>query len=197
LSREIVNNFANTNFALDLAALKGYAVGYPIKVANSMQSLEEYLETLKGQRRELEVRLASIDAAINAISLNQPAAAPQPTQPAAPQLQGPSLDNLRMRDAIRIYLAWREDNGLPPATLGELEKELARHNVVSFRNKAMASMVYGWKSLCNGLGSPNNMKMWNIERKDKEGHFTRADVITLSQPRNKSLVPEKGEEHEG
>jgi hypothetical protein len=144
-------------------------------------SLDEYLEALKTQKRELEVRIATIEDAINATSPNQPATAPQPTQPITPQLQGPSLDNLRMRDAIRLWLAWREDNGLPPATLGELEKELARHNVVSFRNKEMKTMVFFWKSLTNGLGSPNNAKLWNIERRDPNGHYTRADLITLTK----------------
>jgi hypothetical protein len=74
---------------------------------------------------------------------------------------------------------------MAPATPGELEKELARHKVVSFRNQPMSEMRFPRKSLCNALGSPDNDRIWHIERHD-EDHFNRADTIELKSFKKKS-----------
>ena len=119
-----------------------------------MQTLDEYLDDLKVQERELLLRLAAVQSSIDSLTRGQftppPAAPPEPQGP-----QCPSLDYMRIRDAINVYLSWRRDQGLPPATLGELERELAKHNVVSFRNEPMSGMKYKWKSLSNVLGRRN------------------------------------------
>jgi hypothetical protein len=143
-----------------------------------MQSLEQYLKELNDHKRDLELRLAGVIANIEAISKQQ-IGFPQGPQP-------PSLDSMRTRDAVNVYLGWRREQEMAPATLGELEKELARHKVVSFRNQPMSDMRFPWKSLCNALGSPDNERIWHIERHDPDGHFSRADTIELKSPKKKS-----------
>lgn len=143
-----------------------------------MQSLEEYLNELKAQERDLDLRLTGIRANIDAIMRQQLGAAPGP--------QPPSLDSMRIRDAVNVYLSWRRDQGMSAATLGELEKELAKHKIVSFRKQPMSEMRFPWKSMCNALGSPDNKHLYHIERHDPEGHFSRADTIELKSSKKKS-----------
>jgi hypothetical protein len=150
-----------------------------------MQTIEDYLHDLKAQERELLLRLSAVQSAIDAITRGLlttalPIPAPQPPGP-----QGPPLNGLRMRDAIKIYLGWAQKEGIP-VTIGMLEKELAKYDVVSFRNQPMKDMPYPFKSLCIALGSPDNQKFWHIERLDPDGHFTRSDRIELKVPKKES-----------
>jgi hypothetical protein len=144
-----------------------------------MQTIEDYLHDLKAQERELLLRLSAVQSAIDAITRGQlTTALPIPAlQPQAPR--PPSLDSMRTRDAIKVYLGWRADQGMAPATLGELEQELSRHRVVSFRNQPLSEMGFPWKGLCNSLGAADNQKIWKIDRLDPDGHFTRNDKIEL------------------
>ena len=144
-----------------------------------MQALDDYLNDLRSQERDLLLRLTAVRASIDTIVKGQlnPELPITPMQAQGPQC--PSLDNMRIRHAINMYLGFRRANGMPPATVGELEKELAKHRVVSFRNQPMSEMRYAFKTLCITLGSPENKALWRVERRDPDGHFTRADTIEL------------------
>ncbi len=136
-----------------------------------MPMSDEYLEGLREQERTFELRLASVRAAINVytkgeIGGNQPSGCP-------------SLDRMRIRDAIAAYLGFRHSAGLPPATLGELDAELERHNVVNSRNESLRTNKHPWKSLAHTLAAEENADIWQITRRDPDGHFTRLDTIEL------------------
>lgn len=152
-----------------------------------MQSLAEHLEALRAEERELQIRLASVQAAIAVVAKGQPHIEPLRVEPPEPPYTGPNLDGLRIKDAMNMYLAWeRDSNGRPKVTLGELEKVLLAHEVVSFRGQPFRAMRHTWKTLTNILGSPENAGIWIIER-HAEDHFQKADTITLKAARRKPV----------
>ena len=135
----------------------------------AMQSSDDYLGQLKAEERALALRLASVRAAIDVYIKGQ--ISPSET---------PNLDGLRIRDAINVYLGWAAERG-KVTTIADLERELPKFRVMSFKRKPMSDMPFIFKSLCNCIGSPENQKLWHVKRRNKE-HFTREDEISLKPP---------------
>jgi hypothetical protein len=136
-----------------------------------MEVADEYLEKLRSEERTLRLRLASVQAAID-VYIKGEIGGGSPSG-------GPSLDSMRIRDAIAAYLGWRQAAGMPVATLGDLEQELAKHHVVNSRNEPMSATKHPWKSMAHTLAAQENEHLWEIQRTDPEGHFSRRDKISF------------------
>ena len=142
----------------------------------------ELVEVLRKEERALLTRLATVRATLEIYGEQQAetTSAPAPLIP----LGAPSLDGLRTRDAISIYLRWAQDNGRDRITLGELEKVLLANRVVSFRGVPLTNSRSPWKLMCNIFGAPGNQDQWVIE-KHSEAQYQRADLIGLKQSSRK------------
>src|SRR5271166_2289393 len=148
-----------------------------------MQTSDSYLQELIAEERVPKLRLASVRAAMDVIVQDKIPSDRPDRQPG--EASPPTLDGMRMRDAIGVYLAWRRDRSAPPLTLGELERELKRHQIMSFRKQPLAAMKHPWKAICNALGATGNCHLWHIKRIDPK-HYTPLDTIELKSAREES-----------
>ena len=145
------------------------------------------VEELKREEQTLLLRLAAVRAALDVYVMGQLRGEPAPAPTTTPLPANiPCLDDMRIRDAINLYLHWCRDNGRERTTLGELEKVLLSFRVVSVRGQPMMAMRYPWKTLTNTLGSPDNKDTWNVVMHSSD-HFQRADTIELIAPRRKPV----------
>jgi hypothetical protein len=103
----------------------------------------------------------------------EPPAMQSPAIPAG----APSLDGLRIRDAVSAYLKFCRDNGRQQITLGELERAMLSYNVTTFRGSPLQNTKFPWKTLTNSLGSPENKDTWEIAK--RSDHYQRGDLIGL------------------
>jgi hypothetical protein len=146
-----------------------------------MEAIEDKIRELKERECFLLVELQAVRASIDVYAKAQrkglsPSEPTHVIHPPVPE-GAPPLDNLRIRDAIAVYLRWCQDNGRERITLGELETALLSSNVMTFRGTPLSQIRLGWKTICNSLGSPENKNTWII---DKHGdHFQKADTIGL------------------
>lgn len=141
-------------------------------------STENLIEQLRKERETLLGRLAAIDAMLTAYGGNATRPPNTRTAPIEELPTGyPQLDNMRTRDAINLYLSWAKDKERE-VTLGELERVLLAHRVVSFRGKVFGESRFPFKTLTNIIGSPDNANFWNVDMHSPE-HFQRTDVIGL------------------
>jgi hypothetical protein len=140
------------------------------------ESQRTFIEGLEREERALLLRLTAIRQTLEVYrSHSEPVpVAESPIPPGAP-----SLDGLRIRDAITVYLEFCRDEGRDQITLGELAKALLSFQVTTFRGTLLNSdlIKHKWKTICNSLGSPENKDTWEIQK--HSDHYQRADLIGL------------------
>jgi hypothetical protein len=89
---------------------------------------------------------------------------------------GPTLNGMRIPDAVNVYLNWARDQGRDRVTLGDLADALGSGNIVSALGKPIGSP---WKPLTNTLAAPGNSDAWRVRRGSSD-RFLRSDTIELS-----------------
>jgi hypothetical protein len=136
------------------------------------------VEELKREEQSLLLRLERVRATLDIYRGGQWTEPMQVSTPLPELPTGyPPLDDMRTRDAINLYLNWAQDQGRS-VTLGELERVLLAHRVVSFRGKPFSESRFSFKTLTNIIGSPDNKDLWQVEMHSPE-HYQRADTIAL------------------
>ena len=139
------------------------------------------VEELKKEERALTSRLDAVKTLLAVYQGRTPAepVAESPTIPPG----APSLDGLRIRDAVSVYLGFCRDNGREQITLGELHKALLSFQVTTFRGTLLNSdlIKHKWKTICNSLGSPENREVWEIQK--RSDHYQHGDLIGLKSQR--------------
>ena len=146
-----------------------------------MEAIEDKLRELDERERFLLVELQAVRASIDIFAKAKNKGL-SPSE--SPSLAGntipagaPSLDGLRIRDAINQYLRWASVNGRDRIRLGELFAALKGSRVTTFRGKLLSETTFPFKTVCNSLGAPENKGAWVIEK--HSDHFQEADTIGL------------------
>lgn len=157
-----------------------------------MESSNQHYEELKREEQKAKLRLAAIQAAIGVYEREGPRSLPSQVMMLSDIPPGaPSLDGLRLRDAITIYLRWAQDNGRDKIQLGELKQALLSQKITTFRGKPIAGRL-AYKTICNSLGSPENRETWVIEKHSE--HYQDADLIGLRPKQRAERTEDSGGE---
>jgi hypothetical protein len=147
-----------------------------------MESADSIVEQLKKEEQTLLLRLAGIRQALDAYVMGKLS----PVHPDATQgngaRSGPTLDGMRIPDAVSVYLSWARDNGRDRVMLSELADALGSSRIMSALGKPIASI---WKPLTNTLSAPGNIKTWIVTR-GSEGRFLRTDTVELRASHKKT-----------
>ena len=141
------------------------------------ESQRTFIEGLEREERALMLRLAAIRQTLEVYRSHSE---PEPVVPTLPP-GAPSLDGLRIRDAVSAYLNFCRDNGREQITLGEIEKALLSYHVTTFRGAPLSGTKFPWKTIANSLGSPENQDVWEIQK--RSDHYQRGDLIGLKSPK--------------
>lgn len=111
---------------------------------------------LAEQIRVLEEELARTKAALAAYKQGRKNTPPPvPTQPPAPG--SPTLDNIPIGDATRVYLEWAQSHGRGSVEAGEIFDAISAHRVMTARDgRYLSQLTNPWRSYSISLGaSPN------------------------------------------
>ena len=148
-----------------------------------MGMIEDKIQELKTRERDLLLELAAVQASLDIYIRGQlQETLTQPNQPSN-QPGKPSLHDLRVKDAINIYLGFCRDQGRVKITLAELVRELTASKVVTARGVVLSATKYPFKTITNTLGSRENKVNW-IVSKIGGRHFQKADTIELRLPQH-------------
>src|SRR5258707_10295550 len=97
-----------------------------------METQDNIVEQFKKEEHALLLRLRAIQGALDAYVLGKLRQQPADASPGSNRAHsGPTLDGMRIPDAIRIYMNWAKDQGRMQVPLGELADHLSTQRIMS------------------------------------------------------------------
>jgi hypothetical protein len=139
--------------------------------------LQATLDYLQGRLKVVRDQLGEGSRG-NGAPVTQPAPLPPPVGPHAAK---PSLDEMKLADAIECYLDWERYHGRTTLTWGDVERELKRHRI----RKGQGDLVnphFLWKNMTITIPA-NSPKRWKYCCTYGDDHYTRFDTIELTTKR--------------
>ena len=122
-------------------------------IADIFKTENDLVEKIRFLKSELERTEAAL-AAYRRASL---AVQPQPVLAQPPRAGVPSLDNLPIGEAIRVYLEWARSHGSDVVEAGEIFDAISAQKVMTARDgRFLRNLGSPWRSFTVSLGaSPN------------------------------------------
>jgi hypothetical protein len=154
-----------------------------------MGTIEDKLRELQEREQVLLLDLSAVRAAIDVyikgrLRSNTPGGQTEPNSP--------TLDDMRIKDAINVYLQWARDNGRDKVTLKELHDVLRQNRIITAKKEIM-DRDRVWTNITIAVSSPTLANRWNVTRLDPNRYNMRDTIELRPKKIAESGLPSNGQ----